>query len=88
MSEWQPIETAPKDGTPILAYGEPHSGEPPFGVVRWIAETHEWWERVDAKTKKLVSEEAGYWDGAGILPSFWMPLPAPPAPDGGRGLRE
>ena len=34
MSEWQPIETAPKDGTPIQARIPGHGED---NVIEWIA---------------------------------------------------
>jgi hypothetical protein len=62
---WQPIETAPKDGTVILAYakhaqvmnGEFHCAEVSFDRI-WLAVSplHSW----PAKC------------------THWMPLPAPP----------
>ena len=69
MSEWQPIDTAPKDGTPILAYRADHYGK--FGnccVTYW-------------RTNKNGNSYTGfgefnptYWP-----PTHWMPLPKPPA---------
>lgn len=72
---WQPISTAPKDGTKILTYAPvipPHKnsfgGDPTAKIIinyRRKAEggdRHEWWNsRFDQQ------------------PTHWMPLPSPPA---------
>jgi hypothetical protein len=39
MSEWQPIETAPKDGTPVLAFIGDGDGA---AVLGWSAGCREW----------------------------------------------
>lgn len=78
-NDWQPIETAPKDGTWVLLYGRPYTGQSPTEVSRYVSETYEIWERVDEATKRLVRQESGYWDGD-IWPTHWRPLPAPPEP--------
>ena len=73
--QWQPIETAPKDGTRIMLW-EQYSDVPFVGW--WMAGGH--WtvshEHVDAK---------GGWEGAIVVDrieqkfiTHWMPLPTPP----------
>lgn len=72
---WQPIETAPKDGTDILIYSKGN-----MAVV--------WWAREWDGEEIPESEQAWYvWDGKDALygarrdlqnPTHWMPLP--PAP--------
>lgn len=66
MSEWQPIETAPKDGTDILAWG-------PFGHGHLVvsfddkAEQPGWpWCTLDGPNYSLTTF------------THWMPLPNPP----------
>lgn len=63
---WQPIETAPKDGTWILGYESRigmNTKYVPHEVIRWIAFSEKWRNSADQ-----LSE-----------PTHWMPLPAPPA---------
>lgn len=66
MSEWQPIETAPKDGTPVLLY-EP-SEDPTVHVAEWgIGDWH------------LCDFDPGYdLVQRAVNPTHWMPLPEPP----------
>jgi uncharacterized protein DUF551 len=80
MSEWQPIETAPKDGTAILVYGPELLRETNgnCAVVRWDASGYateqssiKWWVVSDGKF--------GPYDLRGPSPTHWMPLPDPPA---------
>lgn len=78
---WQPIETAPKDGTEILVI-EPHGQ----AVAHWDeSEGGEW----DHGLQRLVG--GGQWvDGTvgdwgcqeyrWLQPTHWMPLPAAPEP--------
>jgi hypothetical protein len=61
--EWQPIETAPKDGTPVLGYRD---GD--MATVEWRASWGEW---------VLVVPRA-YAEDDEWKPSHWMPLPDPP----------
>jgi hypothetical protein len=72
--EWQPIETAPKDGTHILVYFGPGCGiyqcfwsEEPFGkgIGSWCVTDNKYEDR----------PLRGYSEGAD---SHWMPLPEPP----------
>lgn len=69
--QWQPIETAPKDGTFILLLGDsgyistPHRIE----VGRWITNYRDWWVTIDG---------SAFTDG-GVEPTHWMPLPNIPA---------
>ena len=73
MSAWQPIETAPKDGTWILVY-EPHNYEPEVHIVRW-AESDGW---PNGKTW-LTEEYGGGPDGHSATDAtHWMPLPDAP----------
>ena len=61
--KWQPIETAPKDGTKSLGFAD---GE--MATVEWI-ELGAYWSLVICG----AFAESGEW-----WPTHWMPLPAPP----------
>jgi hypothetical protein len=66
MSEWQPIETAPKDKTILLwrsTYGKPVAGHVLAGDL-WGAFT----PGVPMLFQKHIE-----------TPTHWMPLPPPPA---------
>lgn len=57
MSGWQPIETAPKDGTIIVLYT---AGGNAF-VARWE----------DAIVENAADETIGAWRGALLYPDCW-----------------
>lgn len=62
LNTWQPIATAPKDGTLILCAGE-------FcGPGDWVMKMGYWSE----------AEEGWCLFGGSWKPTHWMPLPAPP----------
>ncbi len=66
-NEWQPIETAPKDGAEILVWGK---GE---GVVvaHWFA------SRLNPNG---VWSDGSSWSGLEFQPTLWLPVPWPPKP--------
>ena len=67
---WQPIETAPKDGTKFLAYWpDVHGNQSESVVTTW----HEQYSYLlNAFHTPYDSED---WTNA---PTHWMPLPEPP----------
>lgn len=78
MDDWRPIETAPKDGTPILTAAresiqDSKAPKPFYAVAYWVVETAEHWEWVDDKTKKLVEVDNSHWSNW-ELPEAWMPI--------------
>ena len=66
MSKWQPIETAPKDGTWILLYDEQD-----------VIEVG-WWESFDCPGGGAM---IGWCVDRVTHPTHWMPLPEPPETD-------
>lgn len=76
-----PIETAPKDGTPILVF-DPDGTSFARTVFKDFDEQYDW--PVTAPMWAVVMWEAGRWIGyySGIspvtAPTHWMPLPPPP----------
>lgn len=76
-SEWQPIETAPKDGRYIIGLSFFTSGEwSSANICRWqtaeqIAENEGWGD---------ASEFEEGWDCEGdqVSPRFWIPMPTIP----------
>jgi len=84
MTNWQPIGTAPKDGTWFLGYGPDADWEewdddtmPKVGPVHFATEEYEVWDRTDPSTQKLRHTEiVGYWFP--FEPTHWMPIPKPP----------
>ena len=77
---WQPIETAPKDGTEILVCGS--MGRSTHAVAFWHEDDSEIW----------VDDGGGFWatdyrqkgNYTIVDAEFWMPLPEPPQDDGMR----
>lgn len=69
MSEWQPISTAPKDGTVVLLRGGVYHGLPFAGQYHdsEIAPGRPW--------LSLTSSRARMYEH---VPTHWMPLPDPP----------
>jgi len=63
MADWQPIDTAPKNGTPILAW----DGEV-IAIIDWLSGFNEW----------SVSHDAEGYAWQGYTPTHWLPLPKPP----------
>lgn len=87
MSNWQPIETAPKpkEYTPILAGGyHSRDGQWVMGIIYWHA--HSEWREVkvgDNLYEKKLFDLGGNWRAADkadyrFEPEYWMPLPSPP----------
>lgn len=70
-TDWQPIETAPKDGTVFWAYAE--SVEDPYG--RGPRQAEAYWDK-----------EEQIWEGEGLTVwhkiTHWKPLPAAPNQQG------
>lgn len=73
MSEWHPIETAPKDGTDFLAFC-PASQYVDGGVaVMHFYDHGSIWGGI------RISHVSGFeWDFDLMPPTHWMPLPEPP----------
>jgi hypothetical protein len=71
---WMPIETAPKDGTRILAYQ-------PDG--QWRGNNPDRRERQEVVYWHQPGNPAadGFWMPY-LRPTHWMPLPAPPTAEG------
>lgn len=63
ITEWQPIETAPKDREVLLLYLWSHHKKPRVTSGRWLSHARAW--------------TAEPW-GRAILATHWMPLPDPP----------
>lgn len=80
MSEWQPIETAPKDGSWILAINNRGNQ----AVIIWSHSAPHWTERSDAPRGGWIHPfsdgiQSTFWNGGcGSVPTHWMPLPEPP----------
>lgn len=82
MTDWQPISTAPKDGTPVIVAVPTkdldgfHVGEAYYDPENY--EGGDWW---------WAGTGYGDYHGGPISdinfhqPSHWMPLPAPPKPE-------
>jgi len=90
MIDWQPIETAPKDGTKVLCFGPgvdgPHwpVGKPMpnlFAVAHWNEIQYESYEEVgDGLFRKITKTSRGSWN-CGLswyTPTHWAPLPEGP----------
>lgn len=67
LSEWQPMETAPKDETPVLGFVPPrpfdHCG--PIRVIQFDPKDGKWWHMAGDETDT-------------VQPTHWIPLPPPP----------
>ena len=77
VNGWQPIETAPRDGTWVLVYGAleySDEGDVTRQAVAQFTET--------LNARKCNGRWAMAWYDGGyygmIVPSHWMPLPPPP----------
>lgn len=76
QSPWQPMDTAPKDGTIILAFDEFPSATPPYDEyivveVSWDADDDCW------RMTTAWGDETNQID-----PKYWMPRPPRPQPRG------
>lgn len=68
MSQWQPVESAPKDGTLILAF-LPESALMKIVFARWDDEFACWYDDKGESAFPIDVEV-----------THWMPLPEPPEP--------
>lgn len=70
---WQPIETAPKDGTSVFLYfpGIPddYAIFPSIGIGR------------RGRKDKFWEIRHGFVMSPRLGPTYWMPLPPPPSPE-------
>jgi len=85
MSEWQPIDTAPKDGTKILAYTHDGLNGPEYAVLSWYIHEGYVFKEMEGGLYMKVLSNSEWWDGAPYTPfpaTHWQPLPTPPDREG------
>jgi len=77
--EWQPIETAPKDGTKVLIVNSDGAIDVAGYVVQWDEHSELVRKARDGDVYRTVREDTGYWDTeTAYWPTHWMPLPEAP----------
>jgi len=77
MTDWQPIDTAPKDGTWILGINNRGNQS----VIIWKNEALDWFDISRSGWIHPFSDGrlSTFWNGGcGSVATHWMPLPAPP----------
>lgn len=67
VMEWEPIETAPHDGTPVLLFARAVNARAPIRIVGWWATGLGWIEAAFGPNRPV-----------GLAPLYWMPLPEIP----------
>lgn len=72
MSEWQDIESAPKDGTPVFLWWDGDFAP----IARW--ENNRWMFAMAQSWPSGFPEQITH-AFLGHPPTHWMPLPEPPA---------
>ena len=72
MSEWQPIETAPKDGTRVVLFQPKNDGKGYIACASWDS----YWQWVE-RGADYATELTGVGE---LHPTHWQPLPEPPPP--------
>jgi hypothetical protein len=86
MSEWRPIETAPKDGSAMLLYADTEYRyysvadiAPGIVIGFWM---HGRWESIETQDcGSMGGEETGWMSDIcpfDVSPTHWMPLPEAP----------
>lgn len=80
--EWQPIETAPKDGTRILVarVGE-NIGADAMEINHWFVNETWRYEPVAGSAdlyRRVKGDVYQGWSGNGHRATHWQPLPEPP----------
>jgi len=80
MSEWQPIETAPKDGTVILIYGHLIEDVQQVSAAFWQASDPEfpWWFLEPEVSDDPAFSINGVAADDRVGPTKWRPMPAQP----------
>jgi hypothetical protein len=84
--EWQPIETAPKDGTKILGYDPTGINDPTFAVIYWYEHESYSYSETSNGLFERETHKCDFWSGADYSPfraTHWRPLPAAPSHEGG-----
>lgn len=85
MSEWQPIETAPQDGKPVLLHardcGYAHRGcdvQIGFYLGMSYGQLYIGGEEWTGWLSMSTYEDRGDEQHTRLTPTHWMPLPTPP----------
>lgn len=77
VSEWQPIETAPKDGTDVIVMYMHCETQCVFNAFYASEEYHwekrdvGWWSYEHSEVSRILLNDF-------MEPTHWMPLPPPP----------
>lgn len=69
MNEWQPIETAPKDGAWVLVYRPGPYPQDAIAVAMWAEWKPGFWYWQDHDDQNRPEDDNA---------THWMPLPEPP----------
>lgn len=76
---WQPIGTAPKDGTAVLLYANRFGWTAGYAIVCAAYHVHQWriYGAAGGQAKPGKAHETQWLDE--VQPTHWMPLPAVPS---------
>jgi hypothetical protein len=84
MGEWQPIETAPRDGTEIIGifHRQYDEDSPPTTYGPWTVawDGRKWRSSWDGSEVVEYQDDFGIqYKGPDIAPTHWAPMPLPPS---------